>query len=660
MCGVAGFLDAVRSSSADALRAAVERMTERIAYRGPDDAGAWVDAAAGVALGHRRLSILDLSPEGHQPMSSEDGRLVLSYNGEIYNHRELRAELEPRGHRFRGHSDTEVLLAAISEWGLGEALRRSNGMFGAALWDRGEGKLHLFRDRFGEKPMFCGWAGRTFLFGSELKALRAHPAFRPDVDPEALALFLRLGFVPAPRCIFRGLAKVRPGTIATASPDQPGHLSISTWWSAREAVAAARRSPFEGDAREAADELERLLRDSVRLRMVADVPVGAFLSGGLDSSTVVALMQAQCSQPVRTFTIGFGRDAYDEAPRARAVAAHLGTSHTERYPTTPDLLSVVTRLPERYDEPFSDSSQIPTLLVAELARRSVTVGLSGDGGDELFGGYARYRLGRLAAAARRVPSPVRRALVRAIEVSPPSLAAGAERALRGLLGLRPREPREALRAVSSLLGAGSAGALYRYLLTSRADGDVLASGAPAPASGAGDEEALPPLTSFVEQMMFWDTIGYLPDDILAKVDRATMSVSLEARVPLLDPRVFDLAWRLPAAARVGRGPSKAPIRAVLDRYVPRALVDRPKHGFAVPLGEWLRGPLRSWARDLFAPGRLEHGGLLDGVRCRALLEEHLSGAHDRHDELWNALVFQAWVDADRPGASRGLRTGSAS
>jgi asparagine synthase (glutamine-hydrolysing) len=646
MCGIAGFLDPMASTPADELQAIGEAMADRIAFRGPDDAGTWVDAASGIALAHRRLSILDLSPEGHQPMTSADGRYVLSYNGEIYNYRDLRADLEPLGHRFRGHSDTEVLLAAFTEWGILETLRRSNGMFAAAVWDRAERKLHLCRDRFGEKPLFYGWSNGLFLFGSELKALRGHPKFRAEVDPNALALFLRYGYVPAPRCIYSGLSKVLPGTVVSLTA--PERVETVTYWSAREAIMGARAAPFLGDEREAIGELHRLLLESVRLRMVADVPLGAFLSGGIDSSLVVALMQAQSQRPIKTFTIGFEREDYDEAPRARAVAAHLGTDHTELYMSGSDTLSVVRRIPEMYDEPFSDSSQIPTFLVAQLARRSVTVGLSGDGGDEIFGGYTRYLLGEVIwRILRRIPYPARRALARAIDASPSFAWVAIEQTLRHVLGLRPRSAADTLHSVTGFLRARDAAALYRRLLISRDD----------PLVPTAHHEP-PPGLSFVECMMYWDTLHYLPDDILTKVDRATMSVSLEARVPLLDHRIFEFAWRLPLAMKFEEGVTKRPLRTILDTYVPHELTKRPKRGFAVPLAEWLRGPLRTWMQDLLAPGRLEAQGMLDPKRYATAMSEHLSGVRDRRIELWHALVFQAWVDSyDIVGAQAGPASG---
>ncbi len=632
MCGIAGFLDPKASTPADELQAIGEAMADRVAFRGPDDAGTWVDATVGIALAHRRLSILDLSPEGHQPMASADGRFVISFNGEIYNYRDLRADLEPRGHQFRGHSDTEVLLAAFTEWGILETLRRSNGMFAAAVWDRSERMLHLCRDRFGEKPLFYGWSNGLFLFGSELKALRGHPRFRAEIDPDALALYLRYGYVPAPRCIYDGLSKVLPGTVVSVAA--PGHIEIVPYWSPREAVLGARSAPFLGDEREAVEELHRLLLDSVRLRMVADVPLGAFLSGGIDSSLVVALMQAQSSQPIKTFTIGFEREEYDEAPRARAVAAHLGTDHTELYVTGSDTLSAVQRIPQMYDEPFSDSSQIPTFLVAQMARRSVTVGLSGDGGDELFAGYTRYILGNMIwRILHRIPYPGRLALAYAMDASPGFAWVAIEKTLRRVLGLRRRSAADALDSVTGFLRVRDAAALYRQLGGSGGEPPYAAHHEP------------PPGLSFVERIMYWDTLHYLPDDILTKVDRATMSVSLEARVPLLDHRIFEFAWRLPLATKFKEGVTKRPLRAILDNYVPRELTERPKCGFAVPLADWLRGPLCTWMQDLLAPSRLEAQGMLDPQQYSTAMSEHLSGVRDRRGELWHALVFQAWFDS---------------
>lgn len=653
MCGIAGFLDASASTPLERSRATAIRMVRTLAHRGPDDEGTWVDPGAGVALAHRRLAIVDLSADGHQPMVSADGRWVLTYNGEIYNHRELRTQLEARQHRFRGQSDTEVLLAAVCEWGLTAALGRCNGMFAAALWDRDEQRLHLFRDRLGEKPLYFGWDRQLFLFASELRAIRAHPELRCELDRSAIALFLQHGYVGAPRSVYRRVAKLVPGTIASIDPRRPGDVSLATYWSARAAVERGKERRFRGTAEDAVSALDGLLVDSVRLRMVADVPVGAFLSGGVDSSTVVALAQAHGHAPARTFSIGFRSEAYDEATHARTVAAHLGTAHTELYVTGADAASVVPELARVHDEPFADPSQIPTYLVARLARTAVTVGLSGDGGDELFAGYSRYEIAdRLWRSIGWVPHGLRIALARVVAAIP---ALAARYAVR-LLGRRRRIRRsdaEVLRAVANLLGSRDSLSLYRAIMSGGGDPDPWNLAALSPAPLLRGEDLPECLDAFVERMMFWDTTTYLPDDILTKVDRATMAVGLEARVPFLDHRVFEFAWSLPAELKVRDGVSKWPVRQVLDRYVPRALVDRPKAGFGVPLAAWLRGPLRDWAGDLLTDEALGRQDVLEPALVRRMLDEHLSGARDWHNRLWPALSLTAWLaEASRSSPER--------
>ncbi len=640
MCGIAGFIDPSRASDAEDLAATASVMAHCLAHRGPDDQGVWTDADSGVAFGHRRLSIIDLSPEGHQPMLSADGRWVVAFNGEIYNFTRLRPELEARGHTFRGHSDTEVLLAAVSDWGVEGALGRFNGMFAIALWDRSERRLWLARDRMGEKPLYYGSAGGVFLFASELKALHQHPAFDASVDRDALALFFRYGYVPAPHCIYAGIRKLEPGCLMSFRPGDGAVPSVRSYWSLREV--AERGAAERGAAGEKLEELESVLSDAVGLRMTADVPLGALLSGGIDSSTVVALMQAQSSRPVRTFTIGFREAGYDEAGYAREVARHLGTDHTELYVSPQDALDVIPLLPEIYDEPFADSSQIPTYLVSQLARRHVTVALSGDGGDELFLGYDRYRwAGRLWQLHRSAPAAVRRGAVRALSWRGPGdwdrLAARAA----GLLRRPPARVGDRLHRLSGLLEATSALDLYAGLMTHWADPPVLGAGAPDARLTDPAERADLPL--LVDQVAYLDGISYLPDDILAKVDRASMAVSLEARIPLLDHRVVEQAWRIPPAAKSHRGRTKWPLRRVLARHVPEAMVDRPKMGFGVPVGDWLRGPLRDWAESLLDERRLAADGYLQPGPVRDVWRRHLEGrAADQH-LLWDVLMFQAWA-----------------
>ncbi|MCU0624976.1 MAG: asparagine synthase (glutamine-hydrolyzing) [Gemmatimonadaceae bacterium] len=650
MCGITGFLAPARDTSAEALHATVLRMALAIAHRGPDGAGAWVDAEAGVALGHRRLAILDLSVEGHQPMASASGRWWIAFNGEIYNFAEVRQELERDGAiAWRGHSDTEIMLAAIERWGIDGALARFNGMFAFAAWDRAERALWLARDRAGEKPLYYGWHRGVLLFGSELKALRAHPRWQGTHDRGALALFLRHGYIPAPYSAYEGIAKLPPGARVRIDADAaPGMLPAPVaYWDPAAAVRHARATPFAGSAEDAVTALDTLLADAVRMRMVADVPLGAFLSGGIDSSVVVGLMQAQSARPVRTFSIGFHEAGYDEAQHAKAVARHLGTDHTELYVTSEEARDVIPRLPTMYDEPFGDSSQIPTFLVSALARRHVTVALSGDGGDELFGGYQRYFIGR--DIWRRVapfPRTLRRGVARGLTALTPAGWNAAAGAVRPLLPSRLRRPDfgAQVHKVADVIAAADGDAFYRGLVSQDERPDRLV-GASEPATWLTGRHALPPLVDLTERMMFLDLVTYLPDDILAKVDRASMAVSLEGRIPLLDHRVIEFAWSLPLAYKVREGQGKWVLRRVLDRYVPRTLLDRPKQGFGVPIDAWLRGPLRDWGETLLDAGRLRDQGLLDVAPVRAAWASHLGGV-PAHYWLWNVLMLQAWLDAE--------------
>jgi asparagine synthase (glutamine-hydrolysing) len=645
MCGIAGCFqpDGVGAAAAqDTLRA----MTDVLRHRGPDDAGCWVDPAAGIALGHRRLAILDLSPLGHQPMHSADGRYVITFNGEIYNFRALRDELTALGHSFRGHSDTEVLLAAVRQWAVQPAVERFNGMFAFALWDRAERVLHLVRDRPGEKPLYYGWLGGTLLFGSELKALRAYPGFRPEIDRDALAAFLRHGFIPAPRTIYRGVFKLPPGTMLSVRAEDGQRVSPVEYWSARQAVAQGLREPCRESPERLVEEFDALLRDAVKLRMEADVPLGAFLSGGIDSSAIVALMQAQSPRPVKTFTIGFEEARYNEAHHAAAVARHLGTEHTELYATPAEALAVIPQLPTLYDEPFADCSQIPTYLVAALTRRHVTVSLSGDAGDELLGGYRRYFRGPAVwRAIKRAPPSLRRALARALSLRHTALAEAANPLLRRWTGKRSFTER--CRQAQEILAVPSAVELYRYMMSfwKQPAAVVL---------GAGEAPTSPalPLPMGVEAdvrqlWMYLDLVTYLPDDILVKVDRASMGVSLESRIPLLDHRVIEFAWRLPPAFKIRDGGGKWILRQVLNRYVPKALVERRKQGFGVPLAAWLRGPLRGWAEALLDERRLRAEGFFDPRPIRQKWTEHLSGGTSWDYDLWAVLMFQAWLEATR-------------
>ncbi|MGB3635277.1 MAG: asparagine synthase (glutamine-hydrolyzing) [Rubrobacteraceae bacterium] len=644
MCGIAGFFSP--GSAKKEAEQTVRRMTDALVHRGPDDGGVWEDQRSGVALGNRRLAIVDLSPEGHQPMCSADGRYVLAFNGEIYNFPALRAELEQLGHGFRGHSDTEVMLAAFTAWGLEAGLGRFNGMFAFALWDRQERVLHLARDRFGEKPLYYGWMGGTLLFGSELKALRAHPRFRGEVSRDALALYLRHNYVPAPYSIYEGVCKLPPGTRMTIN--EAGETSEPIpYWSARRAAERGVADPFGGSEQEAVDALDAVLSDSVGMRMVADVPLGAFLSGGIDSSTIVSLMQAQSDRPVKTFSIGFHEEAYSEAEHAKAVARHLGTEHTELYVTPREALEVVPKLPTLYDEPFADSSQIPTYLVSELARKHVTVSLSGDGGDELFGGYRRYALGQdLWRRIGWMPSAGRRAAGHAISSIPVEILNKRLARLAPLAGRygHSGEMGDKLHKLAEILTADDPEDLYHGLVSYYRDPAGIVPGSVEPPTALTDRSRRADVDSFAHRMMYLDSVSYLPDDILAKVDRASMGVSLEARVPMLDHRVYELAWSLPPSMKTRDGADKWILRRVLDRYVPRELVERPKMGFGVPVGAWLRGSLREWAEGLLDEKRLRDEGFFEPLPIREKWSEHLSGSRNWHAHLWGVLMFQAWLE----------------
>jgi asparagine synthase (glutamine-hydrolysing) len=660
MCGIAGFL-AHRGCDADGASRIVTAMTDAIRHRGPDDAGAWLDAPAGIVLGHRRLSILDLSPLGHQPMSSASGRFVLSFNGEIYNFRALRAELQAIGHRFRGGSDTEVMLAAFEAWGVRGAVEQFNGMFAFAVWDRERRALHLVRDRAGEKPLYYGWMGGTLLFGSELKALRAHPAFEAERDRGALALYLRYGFIPAPYTIYRGVHKLPPASMLTVTADARD-AAPEEYWSAQAVAADGIAMPFTGTEHQARAHLDALLRDAVRIRMESDVPLGAFLSGGVDSSMIVALMQAESSHPVRTFTIGFNESAYDEASFASAVARHLGTEHTELYVTPREALGLIPRLPALYDEPFADPSQIPTFLVAELTRRHVTVSLSGDAGDELFGGYPRYAQGRaIWRAMNAFPAPVRRAAAAALDG-----ASALERGLGEPLGRAvrrwtgKRSLAERARQGADVLRSTSPEALYRYMSSYWKDPTLLLPGAVEPAVALTSRERWLDLPDVPSRLMHLDLHGYLPDDILVKVDRASMAVSLESRIPLLDHRIIAFAWSLPLGWKLRGRTGKWLLRQLLHQYVPRRLVERPKRGFGAPVGAWLRGPLREWADDLLGERSLREAAVLDPRPIRRKWEEHIAGRTSWDYDLWTVLMFQAWEReyASPPAMHDGRGSGS--
>lgn len=635
MCGIAGLIDSSGRASAPDLERRARAMTDAIAYRGPDGSGVWQDAETGVALAQRRLAIVDLTETGAQPMISADGRWVISYNGEVYNAAAIARSPELFGFKFRGTSDTEVILESFAQRGIDRTLADMNGMFAIALWDRATRTLHLIRDRLGIKPLVYTANEQGLLFASELKALLT-AGLKREIDPASVASFLRFGYVPTPHSIFRGVTKVRAGEIV--SIDSGLKITARQYWSIAEAANAGIKTPFTGTPEQAEAELNALLIDAVGGQMISDVPLGAFLSGGIDSSTVAALMVAAKRGPVRTFSIGFDVEGYDESKHAAAVAAHLGTEHRELTVTAADALAVVPQLAEMYDEPFADSSQIPTHLISKLTRGYVTVALSGDGGDELFAGYNRYALGYgLGGFAARAPIGLRRAFAAAINAMPVGLINTVARLLPSRL--RPSNPADKLRKLAAVLPLDRE-AFYLRLVSQCPDPAALTNGVAEHPIGL-QWQPPPGPDRFVEQMQFFDTATYLPDDILQKVDRASMAVSLEVRPPLLDHRVVEFAWRLPRSMRVHDGQSKWLLRRVLDRYVPRVLVDRPKMGFGIPLAEWLRGQLRPWAEELLDPARLG-GGLLNVPAVQKLWTEHLSGERNWAYVLWTVLMYEGW------------------
>jgi asparagine synthase (glutamine-hydrolysing) len=629
MCGFSGFLDGeLGRSGEDVLYA----MGNRLVHRGPDDSGIWLDAASGIGLSHRRLAIVDLTAAGHQPMRSPSERYWMAWNGEIYNHLALRRVLESEGEapQWRGHSDTETLLACFESWGVVETLKQVVGMFAIALWDMSEKTLLLARDRLGEKPLYYGWSQGAFLFGSELKALKAHPRFTGEINRNALGDLLRRQYIGGPASIYQGISKLQPGCVLAVSlaAREP---RVTPFWSVSEAARFGKATPFLGSDPEAVDALEMLLSDSIALQMVADVPVGAFLSGGVDSSVIVALMQKQSRRPIRTFTIGFEENAFNEAPFAADVARHLGTDHTELHISPRDALDVIPSLPQLYDEPLADISQIPTYLVSKLARSEVTVSLSGDAGDELFGGYNTYGMAeRFFKANAALPLPLRQLFGSALDLTAP---------LAGAVG-RSALARQ-MRLAAGVLAAGNPEAMVVNLLGHWSGQKVPVLGLAEPAPSADGLGGLP--LSDLERMIARDMMAYLPDDILAKVDRAAMAVSLETRVPMLDHRVVEFALTLPMHLRRREGVGKWILREVLYRHVPKAMIDRPKKGFGVPLAAWLRGPLRDWASDLLDPVALRNDGLFDERVITSAWAEHLEGRGDRHNDVWPVLVATQWV-----------------
>ena len=644
MCGIAGFIDP-RGFNAEYAGRVGKSMGRALVHRGPDDAGIWSDPKRQVLFAHQRLAINDLSKSGQQPMQSASGRYVLCFNGEIYNHQELRSELNACANApcWRGHSDTETILALIDAYGLKSALKKCVGMFALALWDSQSEDVFLARDRIGEKPLYYGQNGKILCFASELKALRVHPEFLPTVDRDALCLFLRYNYVPQPFSIYQGIKKLPPGHFIKLEPN----AMPTAYWTVDRIIHAAKDNPFEGSDEKALDILDQVLMRSIKEQMQADVPLGAFLSGGVDSSLIVAMMQEQSSRPVKSFSIGFEDKQFDEAPFAKRVARHLGTDHHELYVSAEQARSVIPNLPKLYDEPFSDSSQIPTFLVSEMARQHVTVSLSGDAGDELFGGYTRYIWGKnIWPKLNAVPRPVRHfGAATLTSISPtnwnkffsPLLAVAPQR-------LRHTNVGDKIHKLAGVIGASNTEAVYRTLIShwDRPDDIVIAGLEPVTTLTIADGVAagLP----FAERMMYYDLLTYLPDDILVKVDRAAMGVSLETRVPFLDHRVVELAWQLPLHLKVRDGVGKWCLRELLFRRVPKHLIERPKTGFAVPVGDWIRGPLRDWAETLLDTSRLKSSGYFNTRMIETKWREHLSGDRNWHYCLWDILMFESWRD----------------
>ncbi len=640
MCGIAGFWRTKRGSEHP--EETLAHMGRALAHRGPDDSGSFYDAATGIALVHRRLSIVDLSPEGHQPMVSRSGRYTIVFNGEVYNFEEIRAELGEGN--WRGHSDTEVMLAAIERWGLDGAIQRFVGMFAFALWDPQQNQLHLVRDRVGIKPLFYGHVDGAFVFASELKAIREYPGFSGRIDCNALALYMRHNYVPSPHCIYQGLYKLPPGCVLTLSTAD-GKPVARRFWSAEDVSREGTIAPLKIPDEEAIAQLEKWLLSAIGLHMIADVPLGVFLSGGIDSSTVAALMQAQSRRPVKTFTIGFHEAEYNEAAHARKVAAYLGTEHTELYLTPQDALDVVPLLSEMYDEPFADASQIPTDLISKLARRSVTVSLSGDGGDELFGGYNRYLFTRrLWRSMNLLPLAARGAVAHLLQAISPATIDSIAHLLQRVTprGFQFNTPGEKAQKLASYLTSGGPETIYLRTLSHWSDPGQVVLNAIEPDTvrqSLIDARRLPHLE---EAMMLTDQRNYLPDDILTKVDRASMAVSLEARVPFLDHRLVEFSWKLPLNLKIRDGVGKWILRQVLYNYVPAHLVARPKMGFELPMDRWLRGPLRQWAEDLLSMESLKRHGLFAPEAVRTKWQEHLSGSRNWQHPLWDVLIFQDW------------------
>lgn len=658
MCGIAGIL----TQSPVDLDGSIRHMIAALRHRGPDSSGVWTDSTSGISLGHSRLSIIDLSPLGAQPMISHSGRFVVVFNGEIYNFQSLAVELRRDGVPIEGTSDTAVLLAAIEYWGFEQSLQRFNGMFAFALWDRRDRILSLARDRLGKKPLYYGWAKHAFIFGSELKALRAFPGFEATIDREALSLQLRHNYIPFPSSIYRGIYKIPPGSFYSMSiadaqsrpiafqPDvtnRGGATGPRRFWSLPAVSLDASAHIFEGPQSDLDNALEKLLRDAVRIRMIADVPLGAFLSGGIDSSLIVALMQQECAQRVKTFSIGFDEKDFNEADHAARVAQHLGTEHHELLVRSADALNVIPKLPYLYDEPFSDSSQIPTYLLSEYARQSVTVALSGDGGDECFCGYPRYTWAQRLEKLRYIfPWPVNRMIgsfIKSVSTANWDRVLGKRAVKFAGVGAEGRVGHR-LHRLADFLQADNRAELYRVLISHWDTPGELVLGISGAKEMILDSPAWSHRGEYIRQMMLVDQMTYLPADILTKVDRASMGVSLEVRSPLLDYRIVEFSWRILTGMLLDERGGKAPLRRLLEKYVPRSLIDRPKMGFGVPIQKWLTGPLREWANDLLDPTRMKQQGYINHLLVQKRWQEFLSRRRPWDQHIWDVLMFQSWYE----------------
>jgi asparagine synthase (glutamine-hydrolysing) len=647
MCGITGFFHAQQQMSNDEMGNIVQKMCQSLIHRGPDDSGIWIDSENTIALGHRRLAIIDISPLGHQPMVSPDGRYVIVFNGEIYNFLELKNKLERLGHNFRGDSDTEVMLASFCQWGVELAVKQFNGMFAFGLWDQQERVFYLGRDRLGEKPLYYGWIGNTLLFASELKALKAYPNFHSEINRDALTLFLRYSYIPAPYSIYQDIYKLPPGCLLTCK-DADMRPQPKPYWSFSEVAELGIVEPFQGSEVEAIAQMEALLLEAVGMRMVADVPLGAFLSGGIDSSTIVALMQAQSTQAIKTFTIGFHEKTYNEAEYAKAVAKHLGTNHTELYVTPEDALAVIPQLPFLYDEPFADQSQIPTFLVSQLAKKNITVCLSGDGGDEIFAGYNKYFLGQsIWQKISWLPKNLRQIIANNLTNLSPQNWDDILTKVNFLLPAKFRYSTfgNSIHKLAGVFAVSDPEEMYFGLASHWKQPTDVVINSREPDTIFSQRQYWAQLPDFTQRMMYLDTVTYLPDDILVKVDRASMGVSLEGRIPFLDHRVVELAWRIPLSMKIRHDQGKWLLRQILHKYVPQNLIERPKTGFGIPIDSWLRTDLRDWGETLLDESRLQQEGFFYPQLIRQKWMEHLSGKRNWQYDLWNILMFQSWLSA---------------